>query len=59
MGEFAQEPAITGGVLYADLVGADQAPHTSRRLLGWPNNPSFFLLFRFLCSIFLFTFFKS
>jgi hypothetical protein len=52
----------SGGVLYADLVGADQAPHTPQAgCWAGPinSNSCFVLLFRFFCLIFLFTFFKS
>jgi hypothetical protein len=44
------------GVLYADMVGADQAPHTPRRVVGPAQHISTLVIF-FSFSFFLFFFF--
>jgi hypothetical protein len=45
------------GVLYADLVGADQAPHTPGGLLGRPNILTLSFLFLLLFFVFSVLFF--
>jgi hypothetical protein len=59
-----KHPPRIWGVLYADLVGTDQAPHTPRRMVwAGPVFPFtfslFFRFFPFLFLSFLFTFLKA